>query len=177
MVLVMMINPVAFPQQRDLRFRCGGSGVRSSEGSGNQGVARDSRPVLGIPSSRVQEITHGPEYNPPWKCGCVDYGSFSNAYVWGKYVYNIYIYYTIPMYMFIYIYYTCIVYTCIIRNVYAIVTIWWLCVSTRTHVQFCMYRNTSNYVYTCNLHTQYIRVYIYCNHLNYNMIWKPPSLS
>ena len=37
---------------------------------------------------------------------------------------------------------------------------------------------TSNYVYTCNLHTQYyIRVYIYCNHLNYVMIWKPPSLS
>ena len=42
MVLVMI--PVAFPQQRDLRFRCGGSGVRSSEGSGNQGVVRDSRP-------------------------------------------------------------------------------------------------------------------------------------
>ena len=130
MVLVMMINPVAFPQQRDLRFRCGGSGVRSSEGSGNQGVVRDSRPLLGIPNSRVQEITHGPEYNPPRKCGCVDYGSFSNAYVWGKRVYNIYIYIHYYMhtlylctYLYIYIYYTCIVYTCIIRNVYTIVTI------------------------------------------------------
>ena len=105
MVLVMMINPVAFPQQRDLRFRCGGSGVRSSEGSGNQGVVRDSRPLLGIPNSRVQEITHGPEYNPPRKCGCVDYGSFSNAYVWGKHVYNIYIhYYMHTLYLCTYLY-------------------------------------------------------------------------